>query len=128
MENMETTEKYFYKNSKNVIVTQSRFVAEGKTYAMRNISSVALFTKKKSRTMQILMMVIGVGLIFSPTNLRILGAIIAVLGAISMFLTHDEYSVRITTNAGETDGLVSIDKQYMQDVVNALSEAIVHRG
>ena len=51
MESYNQSEKIFYQD-KNVTVTQSRFVVDGKTYAMRNISSVTNFKIKKSILLQ----------------------------------------------------------------------------
>ena len=44
-------DKVFLKDS-NVLVTQSRFVAGGKTYAMRNISSVTKYKIPKKSVLQ----------------------------------------------------------------------------
>ena len=126
MENTQVQEKVFYQDS-NVTITQSRFISGGKTYAMSNISSVALFKKTKSRAFQILLIVIGVGMLFGSDN-KVLGVVIAAVGGLALYLTKDEYSVRITSNAGEADGLVSTNQQYVQQVVNAVNDAIIHRG
>ena len=52
-------EKTFYEDDE-VLVTQSRFVANGKTFAMRNISSVANLEIEKSRLFAYICIVIGV--------------------------------------------------------------------
>lgn len=123
---IDTQEKIFFSDS-NVTVTKSRFVANGKTYAMRNISSVANFEKKKSRSIQILLIVIGIGLCFGDDT-KLYGVGVALMGALALYFTKDEYSVRITTNAGEADGFISKDKAYIQNIVNGVNDAIIHRG
>ncbi|MCB0465793.1 MAG: hypothetical protein KDC78_09005 [Aequorivita sp.] len=124
--NEQHQEKMFYQDS-TVTVTQSRYIAGSKTYAMRNISSVSLFKIDKSRTGAILLLVVGILLLF-PEGTRVVGGIIAILGGIWLFSIKDEYSVRISTNAGEANSLVSKDQVYIQKVVNALNDAIIHRG
>ncbi len=49
-------EVIFY-NDTNVTVTQSRFVTQSKTYAMRNISSVHVFEIVKSKMKAILFII-----------------------------------------------------------------------
>jgi hypothetical protein len=53
------SEKTFYKDT-NVVVTQSRFVVSGKTYAMRNISSVTNYKIEKSIGGSIFLILIGI--------------------------------------------------------------------
>ncbi len=48
-----------------VTVTQSRFVTQSKTYAMRNISSVHIFEIQKSRVGPIIMILLGFPFLFS---------------------------------------------------------------
>lgn len=127
MENLQSTgETTFYKDI-NVIVTQSRYVTQSKTYAMRNISSVHVFEIIKSRRFPLILIVIGILLLFSGDT-RIVGTIFAVIGAVILFLTKNEYAVRISTNSGEANSIISKDKIYIQKILNALNQAIIHRG
>jgi hypothetical protein len=125
---METNqaETIFYQDA-NVTVTQSRFIASSKTYAMRNISSVSLFKIEKSKTGPLILMGLGLLLLFGDGT-RVMGVILIVVGLFWIMNIKDEYSVRISTNAGESNSLVSKDESYIQKIVNALNEAIIHRG
>jgi uncharacterized membrane protein len=58
----------------------------------------------------------------------LIGIILIILGAIWMSFLKNEYSVRIQSNSGESDGLISVNKEYIQQVVNAVNSAIIHRG
>jgi hypothetical protein len=127
MEITQVQEKVFYQDT-NVTVTQSRFIANGKTYAMSNISSVAIFKKVKSRLFQILLIIVGLAVCFTSNDAKILGFVIAAIGCLALYFTKDEYSVRITSNAGEADGFISKDQQYIQKIVTAVNDAIIHRG
>ena len=125
---METTqpEKVFYQDT-NVTVTQSRFIAANKTYAMRNISSVSLFKIEKSLGTQIVLTIIGVLMLFGDST-RIFGAVLAIIGILWIISIKDKYSVRISTNAGEANSLISKDQLYIQKIVDALNDAMIHRG
>lgn len=120
------TEITFYQDG-NVIVTQSRFVTASKTYAMRNISSVFLYEIIKSRKLPITLIVIG-ALMLASNSARLFGLCVLALGIVLLFLIKNEFAVRISTNAGESNSIVSKDKAYVQQIVTALNEAIIHRG
>ncbi len=124
---METqTEKVFYQDA-NVSVTQSRFVASSKTYAMRNISSVHLYRKVRSKKLEIVLIVMGAILLIGESS-RIVGAIMLIAGLLLLFLLKDDYTVRINSNSGEADGYVSKDKELIQKIVDAVNEAMIFRG
>ena len=80
-------ERVFYKDT-NVTVTQSRYLAGSKTYAMRNISSVSLYKIKKSRTMPIVLAAIGAMLLFGDGTVA-LGACLAVVGVVWFLVIKD---------------------------------------
>lgn len=124
MENQNETK--FYQDS-SVTVTQSRFVTQSKTYAMRNISSVHVFEIIKSKTKAVLMIIFGLFFLFSK-NIFWIGLIIIALGIWWLISIKNEYAVRISTNAGEANSIISKNKDYIQKIVNALNNAIIHRG
>lgn len=120
------TEITFYQDG-NVIVTQSRFVTASKTYAMRNISSVFIYEIIKSRKLPIVLLVIGV-LLLTSDSARLFGFCLLAAGIGLLLVIKNEFAVRISTNAGESNSIVSRDKAYIQQIVNALNEAIIYRG
>jgi hypothetical protein len=124
MENQNETK--FYQDG-FVTVTQSRFVTQSKTYAMRNISSVHVFEIIKSKTKALLMIIFGILFLFSK-DIFWVGFIIIALGIWWLISIKNEYAVRISTNAGEANSIVSKNKDYIQKIVNALNDAIIHRG
>jgi multisubunit Na+/H+ antiporter MnhC subunit len=126
METPVQNEITFYKDM-NVTVTQSRYITHSKTYAMRNISSVHIFEIIKSKKLPVLMIIIGLLLLFS-SDLRIMGFIILLVGVALLLAIKNEFAVRISTNSGEANSIISKDKLYIQKIVNALNEAIIHRG
>lgn len=126
METQIQNETIFYQDSL-VTVTQSRYITQSKTYAMRNISSVHVFEIEKSKVTPILMILFGIPFLFSG-NVFWIGLILIGLGILIVFNIKNEYTVRISTNAGEADSTISKDKEYIQKIVNALNDAMIHRG
>jgi hypothetical protein len=126
METQVQNETTFYQDS-SVTVTQSRFVTHSKTYAMRNISSVHIFEIEKSRVVPILMMLFGLPFIFSR-DIFWIGLILICLGLLIILSIKNEFAVRISTNAGEANSIISKNRDYVQKIVNALNDAIIHRG
>lgn len=124
MEN--SAEQKFYEDG-NVIVTQSRFVASSKTYAMRNISSMSIGEIKKSKVFQILVIIVGV-IMLTGEGTRVYGVVAIAMGALLLYFIRNEYSVRINSNSGENDGFVSKDRERIEKIVNAVNEAMVLRG
>jgi hypothetical protein len=122
----EVNEKTFYQDS-NVLVTNSRLIINGKTYAIRNISSVANQEIPNNFSVEATLITIGLILLIFRTT-RIIG-ILLIAGAIFIAFTHkNNFSVRINSNAGEIDGLISKDKEYVQKIVTAINDSIVYRG
>ena len=126
MEAQLQNEVIFYQDV-NVTVTQSRYVTNSKTYAMRNISSVHIFEIIKSKTLPIVMIIIGALMLLSDAS-RVLGFILLIIGILILTLIKNEFTVRISTNAGEVNSIISKDRSYVQNIVNALNDAIVFRG
>ncbi|MCO5949232.1 DUF6232 family protein [Mucilaginibacter flavidus] len=119
-------EKQFYENGE-VIVTQSRFIVGSKTYAMRNISSVQIGVIEPNRTLGYILLIIGIVVALAAEN-KVFGIIVAVIAGVFLFTQKTKYSVRIATNSGAMDGLISESKEYIRQIVAALNEAIVHMG
>lgn len=122
---MQSSEKIFYQKNQ-IIVTQSRFIYGPQTYAMRNISSVSLYVIEKSRLLPIILIITGGICIISRAFL--LGGVLVVIGALILYLVKNEYSVRIQSNAGEVNTFKSTNRLLVQEIVDAVNEAIIFRG
>lgn len=84
METQAQNEVTFYQDN-NVTVTQSRYVTNSKTYAMRNISSVHIFEIIKSKTLPLVLSIIGFLMCLSEAT-RILGFIMVAAGLECYFI------------------------------------------
>lgn len=120
-------ETIFYQDEK-VTVSQSRFIANGKTYAMRNISSVSIFTIEKSKVLYYVLMAIGIFIMLNSNSINLGGLIIVGVSVWLIYRTKNPYSVQISSNSGESKAITSEDKEYIQKIVSAVNEAIVHLG
>ena len=117
-------EKIFFSYD-DVKVTSSRFISGGQTFAMSNITSVKAFEQKPNRFWAILIMFFGILLTitFLPVGLTMIGA-----SAIYMIFQKTTFHVMLATAGGETSALTTYQKDYLDQVVAALNEAIVYRG
>jgi hypothetical protein len=121
------TEQVFL-NERDVSVSNSRMMYKGQTYAMSGITSVKSYEKKPSRVGPIILIVIGVLMLTAGKSL-IFGALIFLAGGIAWWvLKKTDYSVLLTSASGETKAYTSKDKDFVIKIVNAVNDAIVHRG
>ena len=121
---MSTEETTFF-NHDGVRITNTRFIVDGQTFAMNNITSVKPLEQKPSRLFPALLILAGVfpGLNGTPSAL-----VLALIGAIWWAMQKTVYHVMLHTAGGETSALKTHQKEYLQSVVTALNNAIVHRG
>ena len=127
---METPqqEKIFFQDT-DVTVTQSRFISGGTTYAMRNISSVFLYKFPKNLSKPKFLIAVGIILLIISNDIyKLIGVAVIVLGILWFKSIKDKYAVRISTNAGQLNSIISEDSMYLQKIVDAVNDAMVHRG
>ncbi len=117
-------EKTFFEYE-GVKVTNTRFVTDGQTFAMSNVTSVKAFEQPPKWFGGILILVIGV--IISSQSLPI-GIVIIALAAFYMYKQKTIFHVMLTTSGGESSALKTHQREYLNKVVSALNEAIVYRG
>ena len=148
--NKDSKEKVYYDEG-NVKITNSRAILDNKTYVLKNISSVTVNTieHKAIKFSGLLEYFIGAVFLLTFVGSLISGQysesittslIYFGLGGACCYYAYskskknipawetparDEYSVRIGSNAGETDGLISEDKDYITKIVNAINDAII---
>jgi len=124
------TEQVFL-NERDVSVSNSRMMHKGQTYAMSGITSVKSYEKKPSRKGPIILIIIGVLMLVDGLHepALLLGAIIFLAGGIAWWvLRKADYSVLLTSASGEMKAYTSKDKDFVIKIVNAVNDAIVHRG
>jgi hypothetical protein len=112
----------FFENN-SVIVTQTRFIVGHKVTEIKNISSVKVEVLRSYRKIQVIVMLIGFLLMFFK-ELRIAGFVVFGATFLFMCLMEEKFTVRVNTNSGETDTLVSKDKEYIEQVAKAINSAM----
>lgn len=117
-------EKLFFEHE-DVKVTNARFMVNGQTFAMNNITSVKALENKPSRIGPLLFIIVGVAMSFQALPL---GVVFALPGIIWWFFQKTIFHIMLHTSGGETSALKSHQRDYVNQVVTALNEAIVHRG
>lgn len=120
-------EKIFL-NQENVSVSNSRFIVNGQTYAMSNVTSVKSGVTEPQRGGSILLIIFGLLCLLGNGWVFGLGCILIVLGIAAWLGEKTKYSVILNTSAGENQALVSEEKTYIENVIAALNDAIVSRG
>jgi hypothetical protein len=108
-----------------VRITNTRFIVDGQTFAMNNITSVKPLEKKPNRIWPVLLIVLGV---LPALNGAYGGLWLSLGGGIWFALQKTMYHVMLHTSGGETSALKTYQREYLDKVVTALNNAIVHRG
>jgi Family of unknown function (DUF6232) len=117
-------EKTFFEYD-DVKVTNARFISGSQTYAMSNVTSVKAFEETPKRFGGIAVLLVGLAI---AVNAPVLGFIIAAAAAYYLGQQKTMYHVMLATAGGETSALKTNQKEYLNKVVSALNDAIVHRG
>lgn len=119
----------FYKNN-NVTITNSRFIVGSTTYAMNGVTSVKRGQTTPSKAGAVILGIIALIMVFAASSIVMKGiGILLILAAVAWFRAiKPEYIVFLNSSSGESQALSSSDKQYIDDVIGSLNEAIIHRG
>jgi hypothetical protein len=127
-------------NQGGILVTKTRFVAHGQTFALANISSVSKIVIPASKSGPLvafalagILMVIGEGLreasaAMACVTMMALGLLLLAAAVYALIKRRDTYAVVLGTAGGEVKTCLSPDAGFILRVVAALNEAIVSRG
>jgi len=141
---MTKEDKVIYTDGDKVTVTDSVFHVRKQDYRLDGIIKHGLYVMRPSRLPAILLVLIGLVLMVAgfaqwiPANtmndvyigntafgvntlVMALGGIIALIGVITIGLLRDRYAVRISTAEGENNVIVSSRKEYVAQIVDALT-------
>ncbi len=117
-------EKTFFEYD-GVKVTNARFVVDGQTFAMSNVTSVNPVTVPPNRLWGYVLLLLGLaGLMANP----FFGVPVTAIAIYVIYKQKRTYHVMLRTSGGETKALTTQQKEYLDKVVAALNDAIVHRG
>ncbi len=117
-------EKTFFER-KGVKVTNARFVVDGQTFAISNITSVKPLEEPPKRLGGVLLLLCG---FITLTQNAFFGVPVIALVSYYLYKQKPTYHVMLRTSGGENKALTTHQRDDLNKVVEALNEAIVHRG
>ena len=118
-------EKVFYRESE-VCVTNTRFIVSGQTYAMSGITSIRFIKVSPNNTGAVVLLLVGLVLLFIP-DIRLYGVAGVVAGIAWAWFNKPTYAVGVSSASGERHAIEEKDRNFIQDIVDALNKAIVYR-
>lgn len=141
---MTREDKVIYTDGDKVTVTDSVFHVRRQDYKLDGIIKHGLYVMRPSRLPAILLVLIGLIMMVAgfaewiPANtvrdvyvggtaigvntmVLAIGGFIALIGVIIVGLLRDRYAVRIATAEGERNVVVSSRKEYIAQIVDALT-------
>jgi DNA-directed RNA polymerase subunit RPC12/RpoP len=133
---IERADPTYYSDEKGVRVTATRLIIPKTTgsitYAMANITSIHTKPVYPTRSLGIILAVVGVIMMsigpafdFWPSTLA-LGVALLIIGII--LAVRREYHLKVTSAAGEEEPLRSNDRKYINQIAVAVNEALIKRG
>ena len=122
---MEETE---FLSNRGVVVTDARFIVQRQTYAMSGITSVKSMKQNPVRIRPVFLFFIGLPPLASG-GMGIAVGLTLFAGAVAWWLSQKpEFFVVLNSASGEVEALSSEDNHFISRVVDALNQAIIHRG
>ena len=118
------SERVFFEHQ-DVKITNARFVNGTRTYAINNVTSIKTIEQRPKRFWAILSLVAGLA---GAVNGSTVGILIAVTAAIVLFKQTTTYHVMLSAHGKETSAFRTYQKDYLQNIVVALNDAISNRS
>jgi hypothetical protein len=139
-------DKILYTDGHDVTVTDTMFHVRNMSYRLVGITKHGLHIMPPHRLPAFLLMFVGVLILVSgvlnlvppqyipsmeawgatlsgKTILLSAGAFLILVSVLVMGLLHERYALRISTAEGEKDVIVSKQKEYVTQIINALNRA-----
>jgi hypothetical protein len=123
----------FYSDGGGVRVTNSRLIIGQTTYAMLNITSVSRASQPPSRLGPLLFLIFGslfviAGFGGTQHGGAFLGVLLLAIGGLWWMMQKTKYHLRISSASGEANAVTDTDQQRVDNIVQAVNEAIIGRG
>jgi hypothetical protein len=122
---VEVQEQTYYECG-SVKVTNARFIVPSQTYAIAGITSVKFYTKKPNILWPLIAFFIAIAALLNNGNIWIVG--IPLVVGVLLILRKAEHHVVLSSASGETRALQSKNKEFIENVINGLNQAIIARG
>lgn len=118
-------EQVFFDNG-DVSITSARCILSGKTVPVRSLNSVSMLVENPPRLFPILLIIAGI--ILLCCGIWIWGLILAAAGAAWLYFQKKIYYVHIETSSGSSNAYSSINRELVQEIVDALNNAIISQA
>jgi Family of unknown function (DUF6232) len=143
-----TVDRIFYTNGHDVTVSDSMLTVKKKKYRLPGITRHGLRVLKPIRipglilaSLGALVMLLGSFQLISSIGFSVIrifrwtldadvailiaGGFVAAVGLLVTFLVRPQYAVHISTAEGENDVIISREREYVRQVVDALNRAFM---
>jgi uncharacterized membrane protein len=121
-------EKVFFSHG-NVSVSNARFIVNGQTYAMNGVTSVKQSVNYPSRLGPVILGIIGLLPMLSGHAPGIVwGMVLLALTVIWWTKQKPLWIVVLNSSSGETQALTNENRAFIDGVIEALNQSIIHRG
>jgi hypothetical protein len=115
-------------DEQNIKVTSARFLVKDRTYAMSGITSVNTKVDRPSKLGPLVTIALGAVVLLNGPTTFLGGLLVVVVGVFWFRSKRPRYTVVLTTAAGEQEPVKSSDGVFVEKIVKAINDAIVHRG
>lgn len=120
--------------SPGVMVSNTRFRVNEQTYAINGVTSVQAVIETPSMKGPLILGAVGIVFVVGglagpqPVGAVVMAVIILVLAVFWSTRLKPTYTVVLHVASGEVKALSSKDSPYIRSIVDALNNAIIHRG
>lgn len=122
------SETVFFDES-GVKVTNARFIVHGQTYAMSGVTSVKASVTPPSYGGFLVAILVGIVMLVAlDGGAKILGLVVAGVAGWLMTQQKATHAVYLSSASGEVQALSDVNESYINGVIGALNEALIHRG
>lgn len=121
-------EEAIYFSHQGVSVSNSRFIINGKTISIHNVSTVERRVLKPQLGFARVCILGGMALLLGSGSLPLVGIFSMIYGGVLWFLATPRYLVVIHTPAGEYHAYMSENSVDAENVMTALNVAIALKG
>lgn len=142
-------DKVIYTDGHDVTVTDSTLQVKKNEYRLNGVIKCGLLVLRPNRVPGVILLILGLGLVVigmmqvipagSVPDVEIagssygintiaiwIGAALALIGILILGLMKERYAVRIATAEGERNAVVSDRRDYINQIVDAINQAITY--
>jgi len=140
------TEEIFYTDGQDIVVTLSTLQVRDRFYRLKSIKKHSMAILQPARLPGIILFITGIalalcgmanafpkewavnsGVFAAGTDTNAVaqwsGTALTVIGLILTIILRERYAIRISTEEGEQDAVVSTRREYIREILDALNRA-----